>query len=93
MHRKSKHQVRVHDFASAAKAIQERQGERYRAGLSFWRACLGLAIGLLSAGFYAILVRFGVQPIYDLPVWAPALAAQIAGFLTGVCALLVLRSR
>ncbi len=99
MHRKSKHQVRVHDFASAAKAIQERQVERSRAGLSWGRCVAVLVITLASATLYAVLSRVAIEQqmlkplIGDMPWWTVSVVANVAGFLTGMAAIGLLRPK
>lgn len=60
--------------------------------VTFRQAVIALALSLVSAGFFALLVRFGF-PGAELPVFLPAVAAQVFGFSTGICYLVLKRNR
>lgn len=87
MHQKDKHRVTVHSFAELA-------GHRKPlvAVVPFWACMVALIVSMASAGFYALLVRFGF-PLMNVPIWAPAVAAQVFGIATGFFVLLIFRRK
>lgn len=98
MHRKTKHQVKVHSFGDLADELKRRdeaKARRTRAGVPLTLAVVALIASLASAGFYAALVRFGIEPAIvmmfgktaALPWWAPMVCAQVFGLGTGLCVL------
>lgn len=93
MHRKTKHQVRVHDFASLAAEMNKRKVIRQ---VSLRRAITAVVVALVSATGFAMLVRFGFEPMLKssamaipivLPWWTPMLAANLFGLTAGGCCL------
>jgi hypothetical protein len=85
MHKKTKHQIRVHDFASLADELKGRRGAHQRAKVPVWLTVVALIASLASASFFAALVRFGFQPIFaGIPWWAPMLAANLFGLGVGL---------
>lgn len=98
MHRKAKHQTKVHSFEDLATVLKQREeatARRSRQQVPLALAVVALIASLASAGFYAALVRFGIEPAIvamwgqtaALPWWAPMVCAQAFGLGTGLCIL------